>query len=298
MKSFRLLVLLLAWGTSALAQSPVERAIALGGEGRWDEALETLMPAMGSTHQYDARAWYILGFVHKERFKGSRSLDPADPKRLASIQAFQRCRQLAPISEEAKMSEVALEFLAESFFQDAHAQLVQFTPGDDELVLNSMRRYEATWSDIHPAAAFVEVEFDVYHRLAEANSALLDPALALAEPVRVAAFDRAIAHYERAAELQPEDERTRFNLAVTWYNEGVRKIRAITGQVTLSELMRIQAECVHYFQRSLLPMEAAYVLNPKKLSTLNGLMIIHRALEQREESARFQAELEALKGRP
>ena len=95
----------------------------------------------------------------------------------------------------------------------------------------------------------------------------------------------------------PTDDRPLYNLAVTWYNEGVRKIRAINRQVTLTELMRIQSECVDYFNRALGFMESAYAIHSTMPRNLNGLMSIHRALDHREESARFKAELEALKER-
>ena len=297
MKTLKTLILA-AWSVCgvAFAQSPVERAVVLGSQGQWDQALELLQPAVGGAYRTDAHAWYILGLVQKERFKISTDRTASNPERLASIQAFERCIALGGSqSEEGRTSALALEFMAESFFRDAYAALVQFVPGGDDRVLDLLKRYEAHWSSLHPETDFTEQEFDLYHRLAEANSALLEPALGLSVETRRASFERAIAHYEAAGALMPNDERTQFNLAVTWYNEGVRKIRDIDSQVTLTELMRIQSECVNYFKQALIPMQAAYALNPEKLSTLNGLKIIHRALEQREESARFEAELEALK---
>lgn len=277
------------------AQSPVERAIVLGSEGRWDAAYQVLQPALQSSHQLDPHAWYIMGFVQKERYKASHSLEAQNPERLAAVQAFQRCRQLAPLSSDAKMAGVALEYLAESFYQDAHARIAQFKLGEDQVVLELLRRYESVWSDVHANAEFTDQEFDLYHRLAEANSGFLDLSLALDEQVRLEAFGQAVAHYEAAEKLRPNDERTQFNLAVTWYNEGVRKIRGINGQMTLTQLMQVQATCVEHFRAALDPMEAAYALNSKKASTLNGLMIVYRALEERDKSERFKRELEALR---
>jgi len=277
------------------AQSPVERAIVLGSEGRWNAAYEILQPALQSSHQQDAHAWYIMGFVQKERYKASRALEAENPERLAAVQAFQRCRQLAPLSSDAKMAGVALEYLAESFYQDAHARIAQFQIGEDQEVLGLLRRYESVWSDLHEDAEFTDQEFDLYHRLAEANSGFLDLSLALEERVRRGAFEQAVAHYQAAERLRPNDERTQFNLAVTWYNEGVRKIRGIHSQMTLPQLMQVQAACVEHFRAALQPMEAAYALNSNKASTVNGLMIMHRALEQRDESERFKRELEALR---
>lgn len=277
------------------AQSPVERAIVLGSEGRWEAAYAVLQPALQSSHQQDPHAWYIMGFVQKERYKASHALDGDNPERLAAVQAFQRCRQLAPQSSDAKMAGVALEYLAESFYQDAHARIARFEVGDDQDVLGLLRRYESVWSDLHADAEFTDQEFDLYHRLAEANSGFLDLSLALDESVRRGAFEQAVAHYEAAERLRPEDERTQYNLAVTWYNEGVRKLRGINSQTTFTQLMQVQASCVEHYRAALEPMEAAYALNSRKASTVNGLMLVHRALEQRDKSERFKRELEALR---
>lgn len=290
---------LVAWATSSVlfAQSPVEQAIVLGNQGAWEEASAVLQPAVNGDYRSDAQAWYILGYALKEQYKASGDLSIDNPERLGAIQSFQRSKQLQQQSGHVDASLIdAMEVMAESFLKDAARRVIQFAPGDDGDILELLRRYEAEWAQLHPMARFEDQEFDLYFMLAEANAALLDPALGLSETVRNAAFEQAVAHYEAAEQLRPEDDRTHYNLAVTWYNEGVRKIRAIDNQVTLSELMRIQSECVQFFKRALDPMQSAYALNPKKARTLNGLMIIHRALEHRDESERFKDELEALQG--
>lgn len=297
MKAIRLV--LIAWAVcgAAWAQSPVERAALLIHQGQPEAAVEVLTPAMSGVHRENPHAWCILGFAQKARYYELRTGEPEDAARLASMQAFQRCLQLGPNSEDAEDARSSLEALAKSFYQEAFARTLQFKPGDDEVALALMRRYEAAWSDLHPEADFADLEFDLFLRLAQANSALLDPEVGLEEPVRQEVFEHVVAHYEQAGKVVPTDDRPFYNLAVSWYNEGVRKIRAINRQVTLTELMRIQAECVSYFNRALGYMEAAYALSSMEPRNLNGLMIIHRALDHQEESTRFKAELEALKDR-
>ena len=292
-------LVMVAWAVCgvAWAQSPVERAALLTYEGHPEQALEVLAPALSGAYQQNPHAWCIMGFAYKAQFYEQRTREPEDASRLGAISAFQRCLQLAPNAQDAQDARNSLEALAKSFYQDAYAQTLQFKPGDDERVLALVGRYEATWSQLHPKDDFTEVEFDLYLRLAQANSALLDPEVGLEEHERGEVFEHVVAHYERAGELMPTDDRPLYNLAVTWYNEGVRKIRAINRQVTLTELMRIQAECVDYFSRALEFMESAYAIHSTVPRNLNGLMIIHRALDHREESARFKAELETLKER-
>lgn len=297
MKAIKMVLLAWAFCGTAWAQSPVERAALLTYEGRSEEALEVLLPAMSEAHQQNPHAWYVLGFAYKAQYNRSRTGEPEEASRLAALQAFQRCLNLNPSAQDAQGAFDSMEALAKSFYQDAFARTMQFRPGDDEVVLDLLGRYEAAWSELHPDADFSDVEFDLYLQLAQKNSALLDPQLGLEEHVRTSVFEHVVAHYEKAGQLEPGDDRPLYNLAVTWYNEGVRKIRSINRQVTLTELMRIQAECVSYFNRSLGFMEAAYALKSMNPRNLNGLMIIHRALDHHEESARFKAELDAIKDR-
>ena len=56
--------------------------------------------------------------------------------------------------------------------------------------------------------------------------------------------------------------------------------------------MEVQDACIALFERALVPMQAAHALQPERLETLKGLMTVHRALSQLDESERYRVELE------
>jgi tetratricopeptide (TPR) repeat protein len=107
-----------------------------------------------------------------------------------------------------------------------------------------------------------------------------------------ALLDRAIAHYSEALRLRPGDYRAEYNRAITIYNHGVRQLKRIDPETSLFELMEVQDACIALFERALVPMQAAHALQPERLETLKGLMTVHRALSQLDESERYRVELE------
>jgi hypothetical protein len=92
--------------------------------------------------------------------------------------------------------------------------------------------------------------------------------------------------------LRPGDYRAEYNRAIVLYNHGVRQLKRIAPETSLFDLMEIQDACVTLFERALGPMQAAHALQPERLETLKGLMTVHRALSQLDESERFRLELE------
>ena len=60
------LVLMFSLGVAlaSFGQAVGDRAISLGQDGNWTDALEVLLPQMTSTAlQSEAHAWYVLGFI-------------------------------------------------------------------------------------------------------------------------------------------------------------------------------------------------------------------------------------------
>ena len=62
------------------------------------------------------------------------------------------------------------------------------------------------------------------------------------------------------------------------------------------ELMEIQDGCITLFEQSLIPMQAAHAQQPNRLETLKGLMTLHYALSQKDESNQYRAQIEEILG--
>ncbi len=287
--------LCLASGT-ALGQTSgaLLRAEALCAEGRWSEARPLLVEATTGTAQQSPHAWYLLGFVDKELYKAAEVGMPNSPARIAALASFERARSLGVSGADRTSCESAMEYLGRSYIDDAYSRIAGFRAGQDAEVEALFGRYRAVVLSLDARADVRDEEADLHLHLGQANALLLE-ALRTEDVASGAAsglLDRAVAHYTEALRLRPGDYRAEYNRAIVLYNHGVRQLKRIAPETSLFDLMEIQDACVTLFERALGPMQAAHALQPERLETLKGLMTVHRALSQLEESERFRIELE------
>jgi len=297
-----------SWGRGGLAlvlfleitvifngQGVIDRAVRLGQEGQWDAALEVLLPEMSDASvAQDANAWYVLGFIQKELYKTKETHDLDSPIRLEAVHSLQRAAELRPSKEEDQKITAALDFLGRSFLRDAIDRVDGFTVGSDDEVLEAFGRYEAIMKSLNPNADVIEQKADVYRYLGEANGVLIQSTTGQSEELEQQLFERSVGHYQRALQLIPGDYSGLYNLAITLYNQGVRQLKRINHETSMFELMEIQDVCVALFEQSLTPMQLAHELQPKRFETLKGLMTIHYALNQGDESEGYRKQIERL----
>jgi tetratricopeptide (TPR) repeat protein len=293
----RLIVLAVLFGLSSATlwgQGELDRALLLGSQGQWNEARDVLLVALDDEHRTDAHAWYLYGFVEKERYALNGGANPADPAREAAVQALQRARSLGPTEEDAESSAGILTFLAGTYFRDAVFRVQGFTVGSDEAVLALYSRYAAITLSVDPRADLTDQKVDILAHLAEANVRLIQSNL---RPEEGDLFDRAVAHYEQALDMKPGHYTLQYNQAITLYNHGVRQLKRIDHETSMFALMDIQDACVGLFEQALPFMQSAHQARPDRLETLKGLMAIRRALSQPEKSDQYEREIERVLGR-
>ncbi|MGY8940486.1 MAG: hypothetical protein ACKVJH_00485 [Flavobacteriales bacterium] len=294
-KSFLLMCFVVCSTAVFGQQSPVDRAVALGQRGDWAQALIILEPEVKKMPwQADSHAWYVLGYVQKELHKASGSGELNAPERLGAVYSLDRALSMGPNREDDALIRAALDFLARSFFRDAIDRIEGFTEGSDEEALALFGRYEAIGLNLDPMADVTGQKADLYRYLGQANGLLLDRQEGRDLALETILFERSVAHYSAALELVPKDYPGRYNLAITLYNQGVRQLKRINHETSMFELMEIQETCVGLFEQALPVMEAAHLLKPNRLETLKGLMTIHYALSQQEESSRYRDAIDRL----
>jgi tetratricopeptide (TPR) repeat protein len=181
-----------------------------------------------------------------------------------------------------------VDYLGRTYFDDAVAGIAGFRAGQDQEVQALFGRYKAARLAADPRADVREEEADLRLLLGQANALLLESVQddEIGAAASTALLDRAIAHYSEALRLRPGDYRAEYNRAITIYNHGVRQLKRIDPETSLFELMEVQDACIALFERALVP------LQPERLETLKGLMTVHRALSQLDESERYRVELE------
>jgi tetratricopeptide (TPR) repeat protein len=190
----------------------------------------------------------------------------------------------------------ALDFLARSYFREAIAMVEGFTWGSTTDILSLYGRYEALELSLNPQKDLSMQRSDLNRYLGQAHAMLLESPSTRPAAELQAIFQEAIDHYRAALEGNENDYATQYNLAITLYNEGVRKLKGIGHETSMFELMEIQDGCITLFEQSLPPMQAAHAQQPNRLETLKGLMTLHYALSQKDESDRYRAQIEKILG--
>lgn len=276
----------------------VDTAIDLAEQELFDEALKIIEPALSNEAKDNARAWYVAGYSHKEKFKrevyiGSSTSGLALSERGKAVIQLIKAYEIdskttsTPISS---MSLDALDYLSKTYMNDVVSGVRGFTRGMDEEILEYFNEFVKIRSVIDKNEDWRSEEVEVEKNLARANRMLLESTSTDSEEL----FTRVIDHYNRAIELDGDDYTSRYNLAINLYNRGVARLKSIDHTTAMFELMEIQDACVELFEKALNPMLAAHRMSPERKETLKGLVTIYKALSNEEESDKYKRALEAV----
>lgn len=285
-----LFALAMSWaqtpGTSPDVQVAVERAIALGKGGDYAGGLALLSPYLEEPTPATAKACYVAGFLHKERFKvQSVQGDRAEAVRWLStaLDLDDRAGARAPWQESARQ---ALTYLGGTYFDDAVRAVRTFEPGTESAVfalfdahVDVARRLDPRVDDTAERAEFHKNLARAYRQWFETTG-------------DEGHFEGIVDQYRWALEVRPSDVTATYNLAVNIYNRGVAVLKSMDENTTLPELFALQDACAAMFQRALPWFERANELQPDRPETLRGLMIVHHALNDNATSDAYRVQLE------
>lgn len=276
----------------------VDTAIDLAEQELFDEALKIIEPALSNVAKDNARAWYVAGYSHKEKFKrevyiGSSTSGLALSERGKAVIQLIKAYEIDSKTTSTQISSMsldALDYLSKTYMNDVVSGVRGFTRGMDEEILEYFNEFVKIRSVIDKNEDWRSEEVEVEKNLARANRMLLECTSTDSEEL----FTRVIDHYNRAIELDGDDYTSRYNLAINLYNRGVARLKSIDHTTAMFELMEIQDACVELFEKALNPMLAAYRMSPERKETLKGLVTIYKALSNEEESDKYKRALEAV----
>ena len=270
----------------------VERAISLGKSGQTDAALSALAPFLTSPTQREAKACYVAGFLHKERFKSEAGLSSGrrQADRSEAVRLLQLSKELGTTSARDQSWQTsasqALQYLGGTYFDDAIQAVRTFEPGDEQLIFELFDAHVSVAKSLDPTLDATRERTEFHKNIARAYRQWYE---ATSDPSH---FEGLITQYQRALELTPDDITATYNLAVNIYNRGVTLIKSMDETTTLGEIFEIQDASAEMFRDALPWFERANVLQPRRPETLRGLMIVHHALFDDAEAERYRGELE------
>ena len=278
-----------SWAQPGSAQDlAIERAIALGKAGQFEDGLAQLTPYLQAPSASEAKACYVAGFLLKERFKkdnmpGSLSGDRAEAVRWLRQALDLDGRGVAPWRNSA---EKALGYLGGTSFDDVVRGVGAFEPGDEAHILELFSAHEAVASYLDANLDATTERTEVHKNMARAYRQWFE---ATGDEAH---FEGIVSQYEQALALSPRDMTATYNLAVNIYNRGVAQINAMDENTTLPEILAINESSRALFERALPWFEQADVLQPNRPETLRGLMIVHHALFHPEQEEAYRVQLE------
>ena len=224
------------WAQPGSAQDlAIERAIALGKAGQFEEGLAQLNPYLQGPSASEAKACYVAGFLLKERFKkdnmpGSLSGDRAEAVRRLRQALDLDVRRVAPWRNSA---EKALGYLGGTYFDDVVQGVDAFEPGQEARILELFEAHEAVASYLDANLDATAERTEVHKNMARAYRQWFE---ATGDEAH---FEGIVLQYEQALALSPRDMTATYNLAVNIYNRGVAQINAMDENTTLPEILAI-----------------------------------------------------------
>jgi hypothetical protein len=150
-------VLLLGCASMAMSQtldSAVEWAILQGKAGKHDAGLKALEPYLSQTDPASAKAWYVSGFLLKEKFKETQSsADRSTAMDMLEVSIRQHSGNALP-SAWYDSARKALSYLSLTCYDEVVRGIQSFSPGEEGAILALFERHvqaervlDAGWSD-------------------------------------------------------------------------------------------------------------------------------------------------------
>ncbi len=288
------MVLLLLISTRLVAQETLpitNKAVQQCQENNLAGAEATILEAMLSSDEAEhPYAWFVKGYIYKEIYKQVENKAPNSENRELAVESILYSIDLDKQKTYWDNNKSALEFLAITYFNDAAELSRSLNRNNIDQPELYFSKYKELTLLMDPKADFSMKEIELYRSLGGACHELFNED----KENNVEFFKRANNYYLRVLELDPEDYKSNYNLAISYYNKGVYRIKQIDHNTEIFELILIQDECIELFKLSLPYMLKAHELKPDRKDTLKGLMAIYKSLSNDEKADHYQKVLEKL----
>jgi tetratricopeptide (TPR) repeat protein len=274
-------------GVFAQAQDPLAEALERYRSGDLQGARGLIDQAMKDpANAEDAEAWLLRGFIYKDLFKELGETSEGDLVRNEAVASLYTCLQMDRDGTYRENARQGYDFLARSYYNDAAKALNRSDEVRAELLY---AKYRETVLRVDPQADMRSRDVEYLNALGTVHTKRFNQ-----DREDTVRFQMAVRTYQRVLETAPQDYGANYNLATLYYNLGVHRIRNLTADDGILDLMRAQEVARDLFYKALPYMEQAHEMRPGRRETAKGLENIYYCLQDMAGMERMRQILETL----
>lgn len=294
-KLYITLLLVVFGAASSLAQPDLPittAAIEFLEAGKLNEAKIKIDEAISTNEGKEAHTWYAHGFIYKEIFKQLDNENKYSPNREKAIDSITKCLNIDKTGQYVQPCKDVLDWLMGTYYEDAMngAKFLSLENRDEPDKF--FTKYRQTLQLTNPGTKQGVKEMDYYKLMGSSYAKIYEK-----NPQQGQAYvDASIVYFKDALLVDSMDYDSNYNLAIAYFNQGVRKIRSIGIETEISEIIRIQESAIILFKASLPYMLRADEIQPGRKESLKGLHFIFRGLNNEDRANYYKGELERLFG--
>lgn len=264
----------------------VAKAAELCAEKKFDEALVQIDEGFKSNDlNSDPNAWYVKGFILKERYKQKEANQRQSNYRYRSVAALKKAREFDTNLEFTANIDAALQFIAFTYFNDALLRSAEMDSESENEPIDLYKKFEELYKGSEAELKDLKVEFN--SKMAEGHYRNW-----IKNTEDNHHYTLCLDYYSKVLGLDNRNCTANLNLAIVNYNQGVYMIRKIGAQTDMMDLIAIQDESVKKFKSAIPYAQQAFASCTPSITNYKVLMFVNRALGREEEFLRLKKESE------
>jgi hypothetical protein len=285
-----LIPFILIWATSIQAQDLLltNEAAKLCQEKNYDGAKSKINEAMQNEVEINHPfTWYVQGFIYKEIYKERESTQRDSPARIKAVESLCKSIELDSKKEYTKMSRAALQYLCNTYYNDAMLRSREFDMTSDTTPALYFDQFKLLMHIVDPAKDLGIYDRDYHKAMAQRYYALW-----MKDTENSAPVNKSIQNYEYAFGLDSTDCEVNFNMAIIYYNQAVFLIRKIGPETDIFEVLILQEKAVALYKKTLPLLHRCERYCAPKKEVLKGLMFTYNRLGQEAKELDYKNKLE------
>ena len=271
----------------SIAQHPLTDEVVAQFQKNQDSfsALVKMESIMTTDESKESFVQYTYGFLMKECYKKSPSLDIEKKWRDKAITQFQKAKNNHPSFSTLDNITKAEKYIVSTYYNDALIAARTFQNTNENYPYTLFEKFETNLNITGIEQPLPALKSQFYKKLAERHYELWEKSDTLLTHPKTC-----LELYKKVLVQDPTDCEALHNTAILYYNIGVNKIKTIAIKADIESLIHIQEEALELFRQALPFAQSTFQDCPKTTSQFKALMYIQKSLGNDAEFDRLQME--------